>query len=65
MEYRGCKVTQSPKNNHIIVSKDGRAIAHIPCKQKKNNDELKEVIDFILEMRERAAEVYTNKDSNE
>ncbi len=51
MEYKGYIVTQSDLNNHIMISKDGQMVSHINCTVKKNDEELKEVVDFVLEMR--------------
>ena len=58
MQYNGCEVTQSPVNNHIWIKKDGRPISHIICTEKKSDEELKEIVDFMLEMRDKAKKVY-------
>ena len=52
MEYKGCIVTQSNYNNHITVSKDGNVIAHFNCTEKKTDEELREMVDFALAVRD-------------
>ena len=52
MEYRGYTVTQSSLNNHIMISKDGKMVSHINCSIKKSDEELRETVDFVLEMRD-------------
>ena len=52
MEYRGYTVKQSCLNNHIVISKDGKMVSHINCSIKKSDEELKETVDFVLEMRD-------------
>ena len=60
MQYNGYEVTQSPINNHIWITKDGQPIAHINCTEKKSDEELMEIVDFMLEMREKAYGIYLN-----
>lgn len=65
MEYRGCEVTQSLGNNHIWVTKNGQPLLHINCSEKKSDEELKEIADMMLEMREKAMELYLNDDGSD
>lgn len=50
MKYKGYEVKQSP-NNHIWITKDGNCISHVTCDVKKTDDELRETVDCILELR--------------
>ena len=50
MKYKGYTVTQSCLNNHIVISKDGKLLFHINCSIKKSDEELRETVDFVLEM---------------
>lgn len=45
-EYRGYRVTQDRKSHHVIVSKDGQMVMHIPCKEHKTKAELEGFVDF-------------------
>jgi len=65
MEYKGYTVTQSSYNNHVMISKDGQMVSHINCSEKKSEEELKEMTDFILELREEAKNVYLNDDGSD
>lgn len=65
MEYKGYTVTQSSLNNHIMISKDGQMVSHINCPTKKSDEELKETVDFILEMRDRSKEIFLHDDGSD
>lgn len=45
-EYKGYTVTQEKKSRHVIVSKDGRMVMHVPCTERKTEVELEEMVDF-------------------
>jgi len=40
-------------------------VSHINCSEKKSEEELKEMTDFILELREEAKNVYLNDDGSD
>ncbi len=48
IEYKGYKITQAP-NNHIGITKEGRAVAHIQGNKKLTEDELKETIEWFID----------------
>ena len=64
MEYIGYTVTQSSLNNHIFISKDGKMVSHINCSIKKSDDELREIVDFVLEMRDMERTAYLKYSSD-
>lgn len=45
-EYKGYTVTQEKKSRHVIVSKDGHMVMHVPCTEQKTETELEEMVDF-------------------
>lgn len=48
VEYKGY-IAEQAYNNHVIILKDDKMILHASCDKKKTDDELKEMIDaFIL-----------------
>ena len=58
MEYKGYTVTQSSLNNHIMISKEDKLIAHIKCYIKRSDEELREAVDSMLEARARVRKAY-------
>lgn len=52
LEYKGYKAIQDLTNFHVgIHDPNGKYIAHFQSCEIKNEDELKEIIDFTIEMR--------------
>lgn len=47
-EYRGYMVVQDRKTHHVIVSKDGHMVMHIPCTEHKSDAELEEMVEFYV-----------------
>lgn len=65
MEYKGYTVTQSSLNNHIMISKDGQMVSHINCSIKQSDEELREIVNFVLENRNRARKAYLLDDGSD
>ena len=49
IEYKGYVVGQAP-NHHVMISKDGRLVLHAQCNEPKTDDELREMVDFYIEL---------------
>lgn len=55
VKYKGYTVVQSGLNNHIsIYDGEGRAVYHAQQSKKRNEQQLRETVDFYLLMREEA-----------
>jgi len=51
VEYKGYIAEQS-YNNHVLILKEGKTVLHASCNKKKTDDELKEMIDALIVLRE-------------
>lgn len=51
ISYKGYEVGQA-SNHHIWISKDDRAVMHAQCDKKLTDDELKEMVDNYIELKE-------------
>ena len=49
IKYRDCIVSQA-SNNHVMVCKDGEMVFHAEVDKKLTDDELKENVDFYLDV---------------
>ena len=49
MKYKGFNIVQA-SNHHISLYKDGRRVMHVPANTQKNDDELKEIVEFYLQL---------------
>ena len=52
--YKGYTAVQA-KNNHVMVIKDGRTVLHAPCEKRKTSEELMDMIDALIVIRESEA----------
>ena len=49
IKYKGYEISQA-ENNHIIICKDDKMLFHAQCGKKKNEEELKESLEFYLKL---------------
>ena len=49
IKYRDCIVSQA-SNNHVMICKDGEMVFHAQVDKKLTDDELKENVDFYLDI---------------
>lgn len=47
VDYKGFRAIQAP-NNHVIICKNGVTVLHKSYNKKKNDEELKKLIDDYL-----------------
>lgn len=52
MQYRGYDVTQA-SNGHITLRKDGQVVTHINYTGSSSEEEVKQAVDLVLEIREK------------
>jgi hypothetical protein len=53
IEYKGCIVSQSDYNNHVMIIRDGEMVLHSPVAEKKTEEELKMLVDSYFELLEK------------
>ena len=49
MEHRGYVIVQSPRNNHVMIGKDGRTVYHASYDRPMTDDELRQTIDTYVD----------------
>lgn len=49
IKYKGYEISQA-ENNHIMICKDDKMLFHARCGKKKNEEELKESLEFYLKL---------------
>lgn len=49
INYRGCTVSQA-SNNHVTICKDDEMVFHASIDKKLTDDELREQVDFYLDV---------------
>lgn len=54
VEYNGFRVTQDKLSHHVMVSKEGEMVMHVPRTEPKTEAELCEMVDFYGTVVERA-----------
>ena len=66
IKYKGYEVVQAP-NHHVWITKDGRRVLHAQCNKPKTEDELREMVDFYIELTESGKfdEIYNDKGDDE
>lgn len=52
IEYKGYIVTQNDVNHHTMISKNGKMVAHAPCKKPMTIRELECFAAFMIEQSE-------------
>ena len=53
VEHKGYTVVQSPRNNHVMIGKDGKMVCHAKYDHPLTEDELKQRVDDYLALAER------------
>lgn len=53
IEYKGCIVSQSDYNNHVMIIRDGEMVLHAPVKERKTEEELKMLVDSYFDLLEK------------
>lgn len=49
LEHRGYVIVQSPRNNHVMIGKDGRTVYHASYDRPMTDDELRQTIDTYVD----------------
>ena len=49
INYKGYVISQA-SNNHVMICKDNQMMFHAICRKKLNEEELKEQLDFYLNL---------------
>ena len=49
INYRGCTVSQA-SNNHVTICKDDEMVFHASLDKRLTDDELREQVDFYLDI---------------
>ena len=49
LEHRGYVIAQSPRNNHVMIGKDGRTVYHASYDRPMTDDELRQTIDTYVD----------------
>ena len=49
IKYRDCIVSQA-SNNHVMIIKDGESVFHASLDKRLTDDELREQVDFYLDI---------------
>ena len=49
INYKGYVISQA-SNNHVMICKDNQMLFHSSCHKKLNEEELKEQLDFYLNL---------------
>ena len=49
IKYKGYEISQA-ENNHIMICKDDKMLFHAQCGKKKNEEKLKESLEFYLKL---------------
>lgn len=52
IEHKGYVVLQDAYNHHVMILKDKKMVMHSQCDSKKNDDELREMVDNYLTLME-------------
>ena len=51
--YKGFTVVQSPRNNHVMIGKDGKMVHHAAVEKKLSDRELRQMVDDYIVLAER------------
>lgn len=49
INYKGYVISQA-SNNHVMICKNNKMVFHAICRKKLNEEELKEQLDFYLNL---------------
>ena len=49
LEHRGYVIVQSPRNNHVMIGKDGRTVYHASYDRPMTDDELRQAVDTYVD----------------
>lgn len=49
LEHRGYVIVQSPRNNHVMIGKDGRTVYHASYDRPMTDDELRQDVDTYVD----------------
>lgn len=62
IEYKGCIVSQSDYNNHVMIIRDGEMVLHSPVAEKKTEEELKMLVDSYFDLLEKCGQAVKRGD---
>ena len=54
VEHKGYTAVQSPRNNHVMIGKDGKMVYHATCVGPLSDNELCKIVDEFLTREEKA-----------
>lgn len=54
--HRGYTAVQSPRNNHVMIGKDGKMVYHSQYDKPLTEEGLRKAIDDFIQLRERLVE---------
>lgn len=49
LEHRGYVIVQSPRNNHVMIGKDGRTVYHASYDRPMTDEELRQAVDTYVD----------------